>query len=88
MFSNQGSQRLAGVFRTVQSQPSWISRAALLVFVLVIGIPILLLALLAVFAAVVVFGMLSLFHGLTTRLRGLMPRNDGRANVRVMHRVE
>ena len=74
------------VFRTVSAQPGWVTRLALYTFVIVIGLPILLLTIVALCAAIIVFGVLVVANALIMRLRGAMPRDDGRRNVRVIQR--
>lgn len=74
------------VFRTVAAQPSWVTRLALYTFIIVIGIPILLLAGLALAAALMVFGVLALANAILVRIRRAIPRDDGRRNVRVIER--
>lgn len=73
-------------FHAIPSQPGWITRAALLTAFIIIGLPILLLALIALFAGIVVFGVLAALNVLMARLRGQF-RSDGRANVRVIQRT-
>lgn len=86
MFANGSSSRVVGTVRYVASQPSWITRAALMVFLLVIGLPILLLLLIAIALAVIVFGSLALINALVTKVRGMLPGRTGRSNVRVIVR--
>jgi hypothetical protein len=88
MISSAGAERVSTVFRAVQSHPGWIKRWALLAALIVIGVPIFLLVMLAVMAGVLVFGGLAAGNALANRIRGLMPRSDGRSNVRVIQRAE
>ncbi len=59
---------------------------ALVIFVLVIGLPLLLLAVVAVIAAIIVFTGLALINAAGAKLRRLLPKRDGRSNVRVIRR--
>lgn len=76
------------VFRAVSAQPNWVTRLALYAFLIVVGLPILLLTLVALFAAVFVFGLLVFANALLVRVRRIFPRDDGRRNVRVIQRRE
>ena len=58
----------------------------MVIFVLVIGLPLLLLAVIAVIAAVIVFTGFALIHAAGVKLRRLLPQRDGRANVRVIRK--
>lgn len=87
-FANEGAGRAGAAWRTVAAQPSWVTRFALIAFLIVIGLPILLLLFLALIVATIVFGVLALANAVLIRLRGALPRDDGRANVRVIRRVE
>jgi hypothetical protein len=86
MISAAQAHRARSVFRTISAQPNWIFRLAGLAFILVLGLPIVALSVLAVFAAIVVFSILAAVNILMTRLRWVLPRNDGRSNVRVIRR--
>ena len=68
--------------------PSWAVRAAALAFAIVIGLPLLLLFLLALLAATIVFAALWGANRVFAGLRGLLPRSDGRENVRVITRSD
>ncbi len=62
---------------------------ALVIFVLVIGLPLLLLAVvavIAVIAAIIVLTGLALINAAGAKLRRLLPKRDGRSNVRVIKR--
>ena len=78
--------RAARSYRWVASQPSWIVRLALLIFLLIVGLPILILVGLAIFAATIVFTGFALMNVALIRLRGILPKRDGRSNVRVIKR--
>ena len=87
-YTAQQSSRVASVWRAAAAQPGWITRVALLIFLLVVGLPILLLLVLAVVFAAVVFGVLALVNAALVRLRAALPRRDGRSNVRVIRRSD
>jgi len=83
-FGPDGAQRAV---RFAASQPSWVTRFAVMAFLIVIGIPILLLILLATIAGAVVFTVLALVAAGLARLRNLgSGRSEGRENVRVIQR--
>lgn len=86
VFGDRQRQRLAGGYRWAASQPSWIARAALLAFLVVVGLPLLLLFALAFLAALVVFGGLALLNAAVAKVRGLFGPGEGRSNVRVIRR--
>ncbi len=87
-FANDGAGRAQTVFQTVARQPSWITRIALMAFLIVIGLPIFLLLLLAIFAAVVIFSVLAVVNAIVMKVKGGLPRRpDGRENVRVIRRT-
>ena len=83
-YSSRGFERAAAALRLVQSQPGWITRLAALVMLIVIGLPIFLLVMLALFAGGFVFALLALFNGLALKIRSVLPRRDGRENVRII----
>ncbi len=85
-YTAEQSSRAAAMWRAAASQPGWITRVALLTFLLVVGLPSLLLLILAVVFAAVVFGVLALVNAALVRLRGALPQRDGRSNVRVIRR--
>jgi len=68
------------------NQPGWVWRSALGVVALVVLLPLLLLVFLALLAGAIVFGMLAAVTMLVERVRGRLPRHDGRENVRVIER--
>ncbi len=88
--------QMGSVWRLATSRPGWPLRIALLTFLLVLGLPIILLALVAILLASAVFAVLALAHGTIERLRGrgrgqgrgLLGRRDGRENVRVIQRPD
>ncbi len=86
-FTNAGGQRVANAYRFVASQPSWLSRTALLVFLLVIGLPLFLLFLFAMVLAVAAFFVLAGAHAVVQSVKRLFGGgNSGRSNVRVITR--
>ncbi len=85
-YTAEQSSRVASVWRSAAAQPGWITRVALLTFLLVVGLPILLLLVMAVIFAAAVFGVLALVNVVLVRLRGALPQRDGRSNVRVIRR--
>ncbi len=87
-YTAEQSSRVASMWRAAAAQPGWITRIALLIFLLVVGLPILLLLVLAVVFAAVVFGVLALVNTALVRLRAALPRRDGRSNVRVIRRSD
>jgi uncharacterized membrane protein required for colicin V production len=87
-YVDRGRQRAGAAWQTVSAQPGWIVRTTSLVFLLVIGVPILVLLVLAILAALVVFSILWGVNRLLGGLRGILPRRDGRENVRVIRRID
>ena len=91
-FAEGSRGRVRSAFHVVHGQPGWVTRAALLVFLLVIGLPIIVLILLAFMLAAVVFGVLALVNAVVSRVRGGSPGSlapsEGRENVRVIVRDE
>ena len=85
-FVTPGSARAAEAFRRINRQPSWVTRTAALVFLLIIGLPILLLLALATIAATVVFGILGLVNALPSMFRTRRKSDAGRKNVRIINR--
>ena len=86
--------RMGSVWRMAASRPGWPLRIALLTFLLVLGLPIILLALVAILLASAVFAVLALALRTIERIRGrgqgrgLLGRRDGRENVRVIQRPD
>lgn len=79
------------VYRFVAEQPSWVSRAAMTVFVLAILLPLLALALVAVALGTFAFLVLTGVARVVAFVRGLgggLGSGDGRENVRVIVRRE
>lgn len=86
-FTNEQRDRAARAYQWVARQPSWVTKFALLAFLIVIGIPVFIILMLAVVASVIVFGGLAALNLLVLRLRSLLPHADGRSrNVRVIDR--
>ena len=86
MFDSASSmhRQVGGTWRAVSAQPSWVSRIALTTFLLVLAIPIVLLVLFATIAGALVFAALASAYVLVGRFRQLLPRRDGRSNVKVI----
>jgi hypothetical protein len=70
----------------VQRQPNWVSRLALMCFLVLVALPIVLLVLAAFFVAMLLFGVLAGVNVVLNAVRGVLPRSDGRENVRVIQR--
>ena len=74
-------------FDAVRRQPNFIVRWATITFALILLVPFVLLVVLAVLAASVVFGILSLGWTIWRLVsQPLAGRRDGRSNVRVLQR--
>ncbi|MCZ6835570.1 MAG: hypothetical protein O7G85_07335 [Planctomycetota bacterium] len=86
VFTTSGVRRASAVWQSAATQPSWISRVVLMTFILVIAVPIFLLVALALVAASLVFGVLWGVNFLMLKVKGVLPHNDGRKNVRVIQR--
>jgi len=86
--TSNGQRRAASVFQAIGSQPGWLRRIVLLAFLIVIGLPVVLLVLLALLTAALVFTILAATNMIVRGLSGFLPRRDGRSNVRVIRRVE
>jgi hypothetical protein len=84
--SDTGTRTVTRAWHYVNRQPGWVTRWAMLVFLLIIGLPIALLFGIAILGAVLLFGTLAVVNALILQARGLFPRKDGRENVRVMRR--
>jgi len=85
-FVTPGSARAAEAFRRINQQPGWVTKTAALVFLLVVGLPILLLLVVATIAATVVFGILGLLNALPGLFKGGRTPEAKRKNVRVINR--
>ncbi len=70
----------------VPPRPSWAARLALITFLLIVGLPLAILLGMAVAAAALVFGGLTLIGAAGRRLGSVLPGGDGRSNVRVIQR--
>jgi hypothetical protein len=81
-------------YQKVERQPSWVTKAAILAAVLVIGIPLVLIALAAILVGLAVFTVLGLVASGVATIRNLFtspgvprePGDAGRQNVRVLRR--
>ncbi|MHC4208080.1 MAG: hypothetical protein ACYTE6_12290 [Planctomycetota bacterium] len=78
--------RVTERWRTAASQPNWIIKAAAIVFLAVVVLPLLLLVGIVALAMTLVFGGLALLKGAVGKVRRLV-RGDGRSNVRVIRRT-
>ncbi|MCH2148992.1 MAG: hypothetical protein MK095_06110 [Phycisphaerales bacterium] len=85
-FISPGSEQVADAFRRINRQPNWVLRAAVLVFLLLVGLPILALLLMAAVVATVVFAILTGWNTLLNLLRGSKKQERRRKNVRVIDR--
>ncbi|MDG2292372.1 MAG: hypothetical protein P8L37_06910 [Phycisphaerales bacterium] len=85
-FISPGSEQVAGAFRRINRQPNWVLRTAVLVFLLLVGLPILALLLIAAVVATVVFAILAGWNSLLNLLRGSKKQERRRKNVRVIDR--
>jgi hypothetical protein len=79
--------RVTEGWRTAASQPNWITKAAAIVFLAVVVLPLLLLVGLVALAMTLVFGGLALLKRTVEKVRRLV-RGDGRSNVRVIRRTD
>lgn len=80
------ARRAGATWSTIQRQPSWVSRAALMCFVVLVALPVIALILLAFAVAFVLFAILAGVNVIVNAFRGVLPRSDGRENVRVIER--
>jgi len=85
-FAESGQQRAGAAWRVMQSQPHWVYRWVGTLFLLILALPILALALLALFGAVVLFVILVIVNTILRAFRAVLPRRDGRKNVKVIER--
>ncbi|MCH7547091.1 MAG: hypothetical protein IID30_11895 [Planctomycetes bacterium] len=85
-YTTRGANRASALWQTAATQPNWVSRFALMTFIIVIGLPIFLLVIFAIFAATFVFAMLAGVNYCLYKIRGALPHSDGRKNVRVIRR--
>lgn len=83
-YATEGTRRATVTWQTLSAQPSWVVRATIAVFVIVIAIPACLLLLFALVAAAAVFLVLWTVARIAVGFRRLWPRADGRRNVRVI----
>ena len=85
-FINFGGVRMAEAFQAARKQPNWATKAAVLTFLIIIGIPVVLLLLLATLAAGLVFSVLISINWVTSWFSSSRSPEAGRRNVRVMNR--
>ncbi len=89
-FVYPGGDRFASVFQAASRQPSWAMRVAGITFLVIVGIPIMLLLLLAAIVATTVFAVLVGINRVLGFFGGGSPSAPGgpedvrRRNVRVM----
>lgn len=81
-------ERFVNGVRFAAAQPNWLTRAVVWTFLLVVGLPILLLLALAVIASMLVFFVLFSINAVLRRISGAIPQHDGRENVRVIQRLD
>ena len=67
------SQRATAAWQAINTQPSWVVKATVVAFVLVIGVPVFLLLLLAFFIAAVLFSALWCVNQVISGFKGLLP---------------
>ncbi len=72
-----------GQRRVFVRRPTLAMRVAVLTFLVIVGLPLLILFGFAAAAAAVVFGGLALFASARQRIKAALPAEDGRENVRV-----
>jgi len=87
-FSATATDAAGSTVRMIRAQPNWLIRLLALVFVMVVVLPLVLLLLMVVLLLAVVLAVVGVVRALMDRLRGLLPRNDGRSNVRVVRRAD
>jgi len=87
-YANQGQQRATAAWQRINTQPSWIVKATALAFILVVGVPIVLLILLALVVASVLFAILWGVNQIILGFKGFLPEREGRKNVRVIRRID
>lgn len=81
-------------YRRVEGRPSWVWKITILTAILLIGVPLALLTIAALFVAAAVFVTLSVVALAIAAVRNMLavaagppaPRDDGRRNVRVVER--
>ena len=84
-YAGRGANQLVFTWRAVNAQPSWAIRATA-VLVAILAIPLFMLVMLLIVAALVFLFALGAVAALFGKLRGAFPRDDGRRNVRVIER--
>ena len=77
---------MAQAFQVARGQPNWALRLAVLTFLLVVGVPILLLLMIAGLAGFLVFMVLSGVNWILNLFQGGKKPDDGRRNVKVINR--
>ncbi|MHC5028070.1 MAG: hypothetical protein ACYTGR_15055 [Planctomycetota bacterium] len=84
-YSAQAS-RVASTWRVVNAQPNWVARTAAMAGFLILAIPIILLIGFALVVATLLFMVLAAANWVIRTVKGVLPRDDGRENVRVIRR--
>jgi hypothetical protein len=87
-FSAGATDAAGTTVRMIRAQPNWLVRLLAVIFVIVVVLPLTLLMIVVVLVAAVVIACLVGIRALVNRLRGLLPRHDGRSNVRVVRRTD
>jgi len=87
-FSATATDAAGSTVRMIRAQPNWLIRLLAMVFVIVVVVPLVLLLIVVVLVAAVVIAALAGMRAMINRLRGLMPHDDGRRNVRVVRRAD
>lgn len=74
----------------VRAQPNWVTTTAVIVALLVIGLPLLAIGFAALLVGLVVFGVLAAIAAVMAWFRGMFggSRRDGRDNVMVIRRSD
>ena len=87
-FSSTATDAAGSTVRMIRAQPNWLIKLLALIFVIVVVLPLALLMIVVVLIAALVIAVLAGIRVLMGRLRGLLPRDDGRSNVLVMRRPD
>jgi hypothetical protein len=66
-YASEGQHRAGAAWRTINTQPGWIVRATVFAFLLVVGVPVVLLLMLALFVAGLLFAILWTINALIRR---------------------
>ena len=82
--ASDGFGHAQSTWKAARRQPNWLLGTTVMIFLVVIALPIFLLVLLALLAATLAFLALWGINRVISAIRGLLPRDDGRRNVRVL----